>query len=321
MKFKLEKIAGDASFRCFYRLILGNRTSIIVDSKKEKFKNLIKYSIVNNFLRERGILTPRLFNSYFNQGLIEVEDFGDISFNKYLKKRKKYLAYKKVIDLLIKLQKIKVRRKINLSKNNWIKLDFYNQNNLHKESDLFFKWYLVGVVGKKKSKKYKILIKKELNKIYKKINLENNYFVHRDFHASNFMVIKNKIGLIDTQDAIIGNPAYDLASLVDDVRVNIPLKLKKKIFNYYLQKTSKRIKKKKNQLINDFNIFSIQRNLKILGIFYRLFKRDQKRQYLKFIPYTWELIELRLENDLFKNLKLLIDDAVSKKMRKKKLFQ
>lgn len=135
------------------------------------------------------------------------------------------------------------------------------------------------------------------------------------------MLIKGKIGILDSQDAIIGNPIYDLVSLVDDVRIRTSISLKEKIFNFYLSKTSKNLNKKVKQLKNDFNILSIQRNLKILGIFYRLFKRDKKKHYLKFMPYTWKLIEVRLRDDMFKNLKLLLNKAVSKKQRTKVVFR
>jgi hypothetical protein len=128
------------------------------------------------------------------------------------------------------------------------------------------------------------------------------------------------LGIIDTQDAIIGNSMYDLVSLVDDVRIKIPVSIKNKIFQYYLKKSS--IKKKQIYLLkNDFDILSIQRNLKILGIFYRLFKRDNKPQYLKYLPYTWSLIELRIKNKIFENLNNLLKKAVSRKIRKKRNFK
>ena len=130
---------------------------------------------------------------------------------------------------------------------------------------------------------------------------------------------KKKFGIIDTQDDILGNPMYDLASLIDDVRVKVPFQIKDKTFKYYLKKSS--IKKKQIFLLkNDFDILSVQRNLKILGIFYRLFKRDNKPQYLKYMPYTWSLIELRVKNKKFKDLKILLNKAVSSKMRRKIKF-
>ena len=74
-------------------------------------------------------------------------------------------------------------------------------------------------------------------------------------------------------------------------------------------------------LKNDFDILSIQRNLKILGIFYRLFKRDSKPQYLKYLPYTWQLIEIRMKNKIFNNLEVLLKRAINKKIRKKINFR
>ena len=319
---KLTKIAGDASFRQFYRFKKGKKTSIIVKAKKEKFKNLIAYSAINKFLRQKKILAPRLIKCFFYKGIIEIDDFGDVQFSQYIKKKKyKFNAYKKVVKFLIKIQKIKPKKSINLLKPYKVKLDFYHKSNLHKESDLFFNWYLVGILGSKKAIKYKNLIRKELDKIYKKIYFKNSYFVHRDFHVSNFMLVKGKMGILDSQDAIIGNPTYDLVSLIDDVRIKTSASLKEKIFKFYLSKTSKGLSEKTKELKNDFNILSIQRNLKILGIFYRLFKRDQKKHYLKFMPYAWKLIEMRLTGYKFKNLKFLLNKAVSRKQRKRVVFR
>ena len=110
--------------------------------------------------------------------------------------------------------------------------------------------------------------------------------------------------MIDSQDAIIGNPLYDVASLIDDVRVKIPSTLQEKLFNFYYKKSKLR-KENYENLKNDFEILSVQRNLKILGIFVRLFKRDGKSNYLKYLPHTWVLIEKRLRNPIFKNFNKL----------------
>ena len=321
MQFKLKKISSDASFREFFRLYKGRKTSIIVRAKKERFKNLTVYSVINKFLRDKGIHTPKLISQYFKEGIIEIEDFGDKTLLHYIKRSKnKFSFYKKCVDVILKIQKIKPVKKIKFSSSKYFNLSTYNTANLHKESNLFFDWYLPGVLGKKKSSKYKKIIKKELNKLYKKIFFKNQFIVHRDFHVSNIMPANKKLGVIDTQDAILGNPMYDLASLVDDVRVKVPSQIKRKTFQYYLKNCS--IKKKQiNLLKNDFDILSIQRNLKILGIFYRLFKRDNKPQYLKYLPYTWNLIELRMKNKIFKNLEITLKKVVNKKMRKKRNFK
>ena len=316
MNYKLKKISGDASFREFYRIQKGFKSSIIVFARKDKFKNLTTYSLVNKILNMNGILAPKLLSNFTNENIIEITDLGKISFYDFIKNKKNKLThYKKIIDIIFKIQKIKLRKKYNF-KNNQIKFEKYNIHNLHKESDLFFDWYLKYLFNKKKSKQIKAKVKKELNKIYKCLSLKNNCFTHRDFHAANIMISGKRFGLIDSQDAIIGNPLYDVVSLVDDVRIKIPKKTKEKLFEYYLKKS----RFKKGNLKDDFDILSIQRNLKILGIFVRLKIRDKKSNYLKFLPYTWKLIEMRLKNPIFNNLKTLIDSLISKKKRKRKKF-
>jgi len=248
MQFKLKKIRSDASSREFFRLHKGKKTSIIVISKKERFKNLIVYSAINQFLRKKDVYTPKLISQHFKEGIVEIEDFGKKTLLNYVKKSKNKLnLYKKCVDVILKIQKIKSVRKIKCGPNKYFNLNSYNTVNLHKESDLFFDWYLRGILGKNKSLKYKKIVKKELNKIYKKIFFKNQFIVHRDFHVSNIMPINKKLGVIDTQDAILGNPMYDLASLIDDVRVKVSVPIKNKTFQYYLKQCS--IKKKTNLFI------------------------------------------------------------------------
>ena len=130
------------------------------------------------------------------------------------------------------------------------------------------------------------------------------------------MINKKKLGIIDSQDAIIGNPLYDIASLIDDVRIKLPSQLQNKLLDFY-HKNSKLKNDHIQKLKNDFDILSVQRNLKILGIFVRLYKRDNKNYYLKFLTYTWILIEKRLQNPVLKNLKLLFYKHLSIKKLKK----
>ena len=118
------------------------------------------------------------------------------------------------------------------------------------------------------------------------------------------MLVKNKIGVIDSQDALLGNRAYDVASLIDDVRFKTSNSFKNKVYKLYIQKQKKL---DKNKFKNDFEILSVLRNLKIIGIFTRLAMRDGKKKYLKLIPYTWSLINMRInENKIFKDLKELL---------------
>ena len=316
MKYKLKKISGDASFREFYRLKKNNKTSIIVTAKKEKFKNLAVYAAINNVLIKNRINAPKLLSNHYKNNMIEISDLGEKSFFDYvISKKNKLNNYKSLIKLLIKLQKIKVKKFYKFEKFK-IKIPKYTLSNLHKESDLFFDWYLKYFIRNKKISKIKKALRSELNKIYKKLKYKNDTFIHRDFHISNVMINKNKLGIIDNQDAIIGNPLYDVSSLIDDVRIKLPNKLQNKLLDFY-HKNSKLKNDHIDKLKNDFDILSVQRNLKILGIFVRLFKRDNKDNYLKFLPYTWALIEKRLQNPALKNLRLLFYQHLPIKKLKK----
>jgi aminoglycoside/choline kinase family phosphotransferase len=320
MQIKLKKISSDASFREFYRIQKNLTSSILVRANKEKYKNLIVYAAANKLLIENKIKAPKILNEYFKNEMMEIEDLGTYSFFDYIKNKKnKFNDYKKIIHIIFKLQNIKLRNFIKIKKYK-IKIRNYNLLELHKESDLFFQWYLKNNTKKNNFNRFKGKIKKELNSLYKKLYFQNRCMVHRDFHASNLMIKKKNIGLIDSQDIIKGNLLYDVVSLIDDVRIVLPVHLKFKLFNYYLSKTKKIKISEKNLAKDDFDILSVQRNLKILGIFVRLCKRDNKSNYLKFLPYTWRLIDLRLKNPIFNNLKNLLGKVISDKDKKKIRF-
>ena len=314
MESKILPIAGDASFRKFYRLKSKKNSKIIIFASKGKYVNLVAYSAVNNFLIKNQILAPKLYEHNLSKGILIVEDFGDTTFNKILvKKNNKLPIYKKLVDLLIKMQKIKPKSKLQSILNRPHIVKNYSKNALHKESDLFFDWYLPLFLNKKKNKEIKKKAKKILSQLYNRLNFSNSCFVHRDYHVENLMKIKKKIGVIDSQDALIGNPAYDLVSLIDDVRIKTSPKLKSQICEYYLKKT----KIKREKFLEDFDILSVQRSLKIIGIFSRLFKRDKKKKYVKFIPYTWNLLEKRMSSKIFFELRKLLEKNISKRIRNK----
>ena len=318
MKTKIIPIAGDASSRKFYRAVVNKKSRIIVFSKKNKYKNLAAYTSVNKFLREKNFLAPKLYEHNYKKGIIIIEDFGNLSFHKVLLREKnKFKTYKKLVDLLSEIQKIKPKNKIkNIITKNYL-IEKYSIKKLHSESDLFFKWYLPIFFKRKEVLEIKKKIKRTLTKLYHKLNFSNKYFVHRDFHVQNLIKVGKRIGIIDSQDALIGNPAYDLVSLIDDVRIKTSNQLKNKVYNYYLKKNFKIHKFDKHKFLQDFNTLSVQRSLKIIGIFARLYKRDQKKKYLKLIPYTWKILENRMDTEYFYNIKYILDKKVTKKMRKK----
>ena len=309
----LTKIKGDASSREFFRKQNNSNSSVMVFAKKEKFKNLIIYDAINKIFIKNRILAPTLLNENYNKHFIEIQDFGDQTiFNLLSKKKSNKLNYfKKVIKLLNRIQLIKDTKVRNFKKKIYT-IPKYNNQILIKEANLFCDWYIKKKLSKTKRKKFSKEFKKIIKTLTYKLKLKNDIFVHRDFHVSNLMLVKNQIGVIDSQDALIGNRAYDLASLIDDVRFKTSKGFKQKIYNFYIKKQKKL---ESSKFKNDFEILSILRNLKIIGIFTRLATRDRKKRYLRLIPYTWKLINTRIYgNVLFDDLKKLLNKNFKKEL-------
>ncbi len=309
---KLKKIKGDASFREFYRN--KENKSIVVVSKKEKLKNLLTYDAINKILVKNKILAPNLLSENYINNYIEINDFGDQTLFQILKNKNnnKYIIFKKIIKILNKIQLIK-DKKVKNFKNKLYKVQEYNNKILFDEAKLFCDWYVPKILPKSKSIKFKKKFKLEIKNLLSKLNYKNVTFVHRDFHVSNLIYHHKKIAVIDSQDALIGNRAYDLASLIDDVRLKTSNELKEKVFKFYI-KTNKKIDLEKFK--KDFEILSVLRNLKIIGIFMRLAVRDNKKKYLKLIPYGWEMINYRIkEQNEFNNLMFLLKNNFPKFIR------
>ena len=306
LKKNLDRLKGDASQRIFFRNRKKNSSSILVYAKKDKKLNLLIYDAINKILLKINILAPKLLSENYFKNYIEIEDFGNKTIFKLLKRNvvKKSIIFKKIVKLLIKIQSINQKKIKNFKKKNY-KIPIYSNKILLNEAKLFSDWYSVQKLTISDQLIFKKKYIKVVNNLIKKIRLKNRIFVHRDFHVSNLMLVKNEIGVIDSQDALIGNKAYDLASLIDDVRFETSESLKKKIFSFYLKK-NKIVKK--SYFKNDFEVISVLRNLKIIGIFTRLAVRDNKKEYLKLIPYAWKLIKIRSKNNIkFKDLNNLLN--------------
>ena len=316
MKFSkdFKEIKGDASFRKFYRNTKKN--SIIVFANKEKNKNLLNYDSVNKILIKNDIIAPKLLSQNYKKNYIEIQDLGNKSIYQIFSKNKKnqYLIFKKAINVLNKIQLVK-DKKIKNFRNSFYQLQDYKNQILLDEAKLFSYWYVPKKLDKKKIKTFNSKFNKEIKLLLSKLNFKNNTFVNRDFHVSNIMIKNKKMCLIDSQDAVFGNVSYDLASLIDDVRLKTSKRFKQDIFAEYI-KTNKKINIENFK--NDFEILSVLRNLKIIGIFTRLSFRDKKHNYLKLIPYAWKLIEQRTEkNKKFIELKTILDKYFPQKKRSK----
>ena len=154
---KMKLLTGDASFRKYYR---SSNNSIIVFSRKNKYSNLVIYDAINKCLNKNRVKAPKLKKEFYNNNYIEIEDLGDNSLYKILKKNKnKYKIYLNIIKTLKLIQKINSKSITTFKKNNYV-IPQYSKNKLLNESKLFLYWYLPKVLKKTK----KIKAKKEIEK-------------------------------------------------------------------------------------------------------------------------------------------------------------
>jgi aminoglycoside/choline kinase family phosphotransferase len=284
---QIKKVAGDASFRSYYRVFFQEKTFILMFAppSHEDVKPFIK---IDEILVNNGFYAPKILAKNIDLGFILLEDFGDETYSKALQKNisEEYFLYEKACDALIEIQKISLKN---------IDILHYNHATLFREVMLFIDWYLPWknhTISLQQIQDYKF----HWIELFDKLSKKNQGLVLRDYHADNLMVLNNAngfeaVGLLDFQDALIGSCAYDLLSLLEDARRDVDEKNKQKLFDYFISKANYN----REDFLVDYEIISLQRNIKILGIFARLHLRDGKNQYINFIPRVKNFVEHRLD--------------------------
>ena len=301
--YQIKKVAGDASFRSYYRILFGNNSRILMFAPPPH-EDIKPFEKIDKFLIEQGIKAPKIYARDEKIGFLLLEDFGDDTYNKILLKdpEKEFEIYSKALDVLLKLHKIEAPQNVKS----------YNNAELFREVMLFIDWYL-----KLKNKSISVAQIAEFKslwfELFDLISTENQVLILRDYHADNLMLLKegqgtNSVGLLDFQDALIGSRAYDLVSILEDARRDVSEDNRKKLLQYYLDKSQI----DHDSFKQDYEILSLQRNIKIIGIFARLSIRDGKDFYLKIIPRVVGLIENRLNSDveIFSKIKIFLKKLI-----------
>ena len=304
----LVAIKSDASFRKYYRL---ENNILAMDAAPEKGESVSKFLDIARILHSFNLSAPKIIDVNNKEGFILLEDFGDKVFSKHMNKENKKNLYKKAIDVLIDIKIKSHQNKSYLSK-----LKTYNFEQLYRESILFIEWFIekkleMQISNKKRDEFYQILQQAFLN-----IKSQNDTLVLRDYHVDNLILKDHKeplkqVGLIDFQDALLGSSFYDLASLLEDVRMPLNENEKEELIKYYIKMTNENY----DMVLREINFFSLQRNLKILGIFSRLSIRDGKKRYLKYFPATFNFIKSNLKSSLFFDMKKWIEELQIKELQ------
>lgn len=293
--YKIEIASADASFRQYYRLSSGDKTAIFMDSSLEK-ESLKPFLDVTKRLLHVEVNAPQILDENLQDGFLIIQDFGNIHYLNVLNSSNFKELYKQAIDEIIKMQKADIS-----------KLPIYDKEFLHVEMDLMQEWYLEKKLNLSLHVEEKKLIAKTLD-IISDVVLEQpqGLFVHRDFHSRNIMITKDKkIGVIDYQDAMSGAITYDLVSLLKDCYIEYPRAEVEKLALLFRDKIALHVDD--FTFIKWFDFMGLQRHIKVLGIFSRLYLRDGKDGYLKDIPLTLKyVIDTASRYEQTKNLAKLL---------------
>jgi aminoglycoside/choline kinase family phosphotransferase len=275
-QYNIEVASSDASFRRYFRLKNNDTNLILMDSSLEK-TSLEPFIKVTNLLHSVNSHAPETLYEDVEKGFLVLEDLGDLNLLDSLDKDNMNDLYKKCIDEIITMQKIDAKD-----------LPLYDDAFLKFEMNLMPEWFLEKYMKKDLNEEEKSVIENTFDQISKKVlSHPQGVFVHRDFHSRNIMSCE-PLGIIDYQDAMNGSIVYDLVSLLKDLYIKIDEKQRIELALYF--------KKQKGLDINDeeflewFDFMGLQRHLKVLGIFARLYLRDGKDGYLKDLPLTLEYV-------------------------------
>jgi N-acetylmuramate 1-kinase len=337
-------LSGDASTRRYMRLRLGGHSALLMDQpqtaeaptapanaspdeRRALGYNAVarlagadcgRFVAVANFLRSRGLSAPSVYADDAAQGFVLMEDLGnELYVDTLANGGDEHLLYAAAADVLAKLHAEPAPAALPRDKT----LHVYDETALLAEIDLLTDWFFPVALRRKAAQKeleeYRALWRKVLVPRF----ASTSVFVHRDYHAQNLMWLPNRrdvarVGLIDFQDAVAGAKAYDMVSLIEDARRDVPPEVGRATAAHYLRAMREQGTPVDEQdYAEEMAVFAAQRNTKIAGIFARLFKRDGKPRYLDYLPRVWSYLTADLEHPSLRELKSWYNHAIPAEAR------
>lgn len=284
-------LAGDASFRRYYRLSDGGRRAVLMDAPPP-MEDIAPYIAVAEILRDLGLSAPEIYAEDREHGFLLIEDFGDDVYTRLLARGADEGAlYALAVDTLAALHRAVAERGLPA-------LPPYDAARLLDEAALLADWYapnmLGGALPEEARDDYLARWRRVLPLAAPPLAAQNGpTLVLRDYHVDNLMLLPGRpgvraCGLLDFQDAVCGPASYDLVSLLEDARRDVPEDLRAEMTERYLASFPEL---DRAAFMRSAAILAAQRNCKIIGIFTRLWRRDGKPAYLAHIPRVWRLLE------------------------------
>ncbi len=314
----VEYLQGDASARAYARLEAGGRHAVLMDMPRQPdgppIRGGLPYSRIAHLaedvrpfvaiagvLKEAGLSAPEIYAADLDRGFLLLEDFGERVFGREVENGASQAElWRAAVEALVMVSAVPVPDDIRLADGSTYRLPLQDKGALAIETELVPDWYWPALKGTPIPDDARAEFMSLWDGVIARLIAMPSGLALRDYHSPNLMWLPERrggarAGLLDFQDALRGPLAYDLVSLLQDARVDVPQELENTLFSEYCTA------RKASDAAFDKEAFSFayaalgaQRNTKILGIFARLAKRDAKPQYLKHIPRIWRYAERSL---------------------------
>jgi aminoglycoside/choline kinase family phosphotransferase len=301
---EIRPLAGDASFRRYFRVHKDGRTAVLMDAPPEH-EDIGPFLTIAGHLLDRGFLPPRPLGIDRERGLLLLEDFGDDRVGPLLQREpeREREIYESAVDTLASIANQPAPEDI----------PAYDEAAMEREVSLFTDWYVTALsldVDKPGFFRAWRQAWADLLPLVERFPV----MVLRDYHADNLMVLpgRRELGLLDFQDALAGHPAYDLVSLLQDARRDVSPELEEAMLDRYMDAANVR---DRARFRSHYEVLGAQRNTKILGIFTRLWKRDGKAHYLPLQPRVWGYLERNLDHPALEPVRAWFDSEVPAEKR------
>lgn len=310
-------VAGDASFRKYYRVTVGEQVFILMDAPPGD-EDVVPFVGVANCLLDFGYSAPKIYQMDIEHGFLLLGDLGDDSFNIMMAREAtcEVMLYENAVDVLVDMQAKTLPDKLPAGPDLSYKFSLYSSDILQTEARLLPDWTLTSLIGKdaERDQEFDTL----MAPLFERVTADKRCLTLRDYHADNLMWLPERtglarVGLLDFQDALIGHPAYDLVSLLQDARRDVSPELEDIMIKRFID--SSRLESEEN-FRAIYAILGAQRNAKIVGIFTRLYLRDGKDAYLSLIPRVWALLERNFWLEELAPLKAWVEMHVPLAMRR-----
>jgi len=294
----ISPVAGDASFRRYFRVNSATRGKAILMDAPPPHEDPQPFLDIAQYLTGHQFRAPEIYGTDLTRGLVLLEDFGDRRMREHLDDHPEYEAeiYRAAIDTIVRLAGTPAAH-----------AQPYDMATYLREVQLLTEWYMPAMGLSCDANAFDQMWVDALAPLASCQNVT----VLRDYHAENIMLLDDgEQGIIDFQDALVGHPAYDLVSLLQDARRDVRPELEADMLAYYLTAANPG-----PDFDAHYALLGAQRNTKIIGIFTRLWKRDGKERYLSFLPRMWGLLERDLAHPALANVKQWFDTHIPTEVR------